>query len=251
MTGMAEAKGLRERKKEQTRAVIARAAITLFLERGFDHVSIAEAAEAAGVAKMTVTNYFPTKEDLVISAQVSLIPDLAGAVRGRAPGESPVAALHRFYRAELDRRAEWTQLHDGVTPFARMTLASPTLLGAFARAWGEVEAELARAFADIEGAAGGDDAVTAGTAAGRAMMLLQSGAQADRELAGLAASITVPRIRAEVAAGLVGATIRALSNANLVRQAAGLTTGQTADQSYREAAAAFTLLESGLASYGS
>src|SRR6201996_7626150 len=158
MSGMAEAPGLRERKKQQTRAAIAHAAITLFLERGFDHVSIAEVAEAAGVAKMTVTNYFPTKEDLVISAHGSLIPDLAGAVRGRAPGESPVAALHRFYRAELDRRAEWTQLHDGVTPFARMTLASPTLLGAFARTWGEVEAELARAFTEIEGSgAPGDE----------------------------------------------------------------------------------------------
>ena len=255
MSVMAEAPGLRERKKQQTRAVIARAAITLFLERGFDRVSIAEVAEAAGVAKMTVTNYFPTKEDLVISAHVSLIPDLAGAVRGRAPGESPVAAVHRFYRAELDRRAEWTQLHDGVTPFARMTLASPTLLGAFARAWGEVEVQLARAFAEIEGDAGGDrdgdDGVTAGSAAGRAMMLLQSGAPADQELAGLAASISIPRIRAEVAAGQVGATIRALSNANLVRQAAGLTTDQTADQSYAEAAAAFALLESGLAAFGS
>lgn len=81
------------------------------------------------------------------------------------------------------------------------------------------------------------------------MMLLQPGAAADQELAGLAASITVPRIRAEVAAGMVGATIRALANANLVRQAAGLTTDQTADRSYREAAAAFALLESGLAGY--
>src|ERR1700755_2820037 len=149
MSGMAEAPGLRERKKQQTRAAIAHAAITLFLERGFDHVSIAEVAEAAGVAKMTVTNYFPTKEDLVISAQVTLIPDLAGAVRGREPGESPVAALHRFYRAELDRRAEWTQLHDGVTPFARMTLASPTLTMAFVRLWGAVEAGRVRVLEDI------------------------------------------------------------------------------------------------------
>src|ERR1700742_3824371 len=78
MTGMAQARGLRERKKEQTRAVIARTAIRMFLERGFDHVSIAEIAAAAGVSKMTVTNYFPTKEDLVISAHGSLIPDLAG-----------------------------------------------------------------------------------------------------------------------------------------------------------------------------
>jgi hypothetical protein len=117
------------------------------------------------------------------------------------------------------------------------------------------QVQLARAFAEIEGDADGDrdgnDGVTAGSAAGRAMMLLQSGAPADQELAGLAASISIPRIRAEVAAGQVGATIRALSNANLVRQAAGLTTGQTADQSYAEAAAAFALLESGLAAYGS
>src|ERR1700760_4373585 len=193
----AQARGLRERKKEQTRAVIARTAIQMFLERGFDHVSIAEIAAAAGVSKMTVTNYFPTKEDLVLTAQVSLIPDLAGAVRGRKAGESAVAALHRFYRAELDRRAEWTQLHDGVNPFARMTLASPTLLGAFARTWGEVEVELARAFTEIEGGTDGGGGCTAGSAAGRAMMLLQSGAPADQELAGLAASITVPRIRAE------------------------------------------------------
>src|SRR6201996_1917742 len=152
MTGMAQAKGLRERKKEQTRAAITHTAIGLFLEHGFEQVSIAEIAEAAGVAKQTVTNYFPNKEDLVIRAQDGLIPDLAGAVRGRAPGESPVAALHRFVRGELDRRgggggarapgespvaalhrfvrgeldrrAEWTQLHDGVAPFARMGLAS-------------------------------------------------------------------------------------------------------------------------------
>src|ERR1700760_2152143 len=199
MTGMAQAqaKGLRERKKEQTRAAIAHTAITLFLERGFEQVSIAEIAEAAGVAKQTVTNYFPNKEDLVLTAQDGLIPDLAGTVRGRAPGETPVAALHRFVRSELDRRAEWTQLHDGVTPFARMGLASPTLQGAFARAWGEVEVELARAFTEIEGGTDGGGGCTAGSAAGRAMMLLQSGAPADQELAGLAASITVPRIRAE------------------------------------------------------
>ena len=69
MTGMAQAKGLREQKKEQTRAAIAHTAIVLFLQRGFEQVSIAEVAEAAGVAKQTVTNYFPNKEDLVLSAQ--------------------------------------------------------------------------------------------------------------------------------------------------------------------------------------
>jgi AcrR family transcriptional regulator len=250
MTGMAQAqaKGLRERKKEQTRAVIAHTAITLFLERGFEQVSIAEIAEAAGVAKQTVTNYFPNKEDLVISAQDGLIPDLAGAVRDRSPGESPVAALHRFVRAELDRRAEWTQLHDGVTPFARMGLASPTLTLAFVRLWGELEANLARAFEEV--ATGGVEAgESLGSAVGQAMALLQAGKPADEELGRLAASITVTRIRAEVAAGQVAAAVRTLTTANLIRQAAGLTTEQTAAQSYAETAAAFALLESGLSGF--
>ena len=37
----------------------------LFLERGFDQVSVAEVARAADVSEATVFNYFPTKEDLV------------------------------------------------------------------------------------------------------------------------------------------------------------------------------------------
>jgi AcrR family transcriptional regulator len=254
---MAQAKGLREQKKEQTRAAIAYTAIGLFLQRGFEQVSIAEIAEAAGVAKQTVTNYFPNKEDLVLSAQQTLIPDLAGAVRGRAPGESPVAALYRLVRSELDRRAEWTGLHDGVTQFARMSLASPTLTEAFARLWGELETNLALAFQELtaepdradEAGGAGAGAVGAGgpgSAVGQAMALLQAGWPADEELARLAASITVPRVRADVAAGQVAAALRALTSANLIRQAAGLTTQQTAAQSYAETAAAFALLESGL-----
>ena len=257
MTGMAQAKGLREQKKEQTRAAIAYTAIGLFLQRGFEQVSIAEIAVAAGVAKQTVTNYFPNKEDLVLSAQQTLIPDLAGAVRGRAPGESPVAALYRLVRSELNRRAEWTGLHDGVTQFARMSLASPTLTEAFARLWGELETNLALAFEELtaesdgaeEAGGAGAGAVGAGgpgSAVGQAMALLQARWPVDEELARLAASITVPRVRADVAAGQVAATLRALTTANLIRQAAGLTTEQTAAQSYAETAAAFALLESGL-----
>ena len=45
---------------------------------------------------MTVTNYFPAKEDLVISAGASVVPDLAGVVRDRQAGELVLAALLRF-----------------------------------------------------------------------------------------------------------------------------------------------------------
>ena len=59
------APGLRERRKQETRQAISDIATQLFADRGFDEVTIAQVADAAGVAKMTVTNYFPRKEDLV------------------------------------------------------------------------------------------------------------------------------------------------------------------------------------------
>jgi hypothetical protein len=59
------------------------------------------------------------------------------------------------------------------------------------------------------------------------------------------------RIRAQAAAGQVAATLRTLITANLIRQAAGLTTEETAAQSYAEAEAAFALLESGLSAFSS
>src|SRR4051812_5213589 len=56
--------GLRERKKRETRDAIAAAALALFLERGFDAVTVADVGVAANVSEKTVFNYFATKEDL-------------------------------------------------------------------------------------------------------------------------------------------------------------------------------------------
>ena len=78
--------GLRERKKEQTRRHIAETARRLFIERGFEHVTIAEVAQAADVAVQTVFNYFPTKEDLVYWRLTSFEDDLLAAVRERVAG---------------------------------------------------------------------------------------------------------------------------------------------------------------------
>src|SRR5215217_9663502 len=90
--------GLRERKKQQTRRAIAQAAKGLFLERGFDRVSVAEVARVAEVSEQTVFNYFPTKEDLVYWRTGSFEEELLTAIRERAPGESVLAAFGRFVR---------------------------------------------------------------------------------------------------------------------------------------------------------
>ena len=89
--------GLRERKKRETRQAISDIATALFVEHGFDAVTIAQVAQAAGVAKMTVTNYFPRKEDLVFDRAEGIVSSLADAVAGRVPGESLLAAIRRQY----------------------------------------------------------------------------------------------------------------------------------------------------------
>ena len=91
--------GLRERKKQQTRELIAETARGLFSERGFEQVTVAEIARAANVSTQTVFNYFPTKEDLVYWRLESFEDELLTTLRERAPGETVLAAFGRFVRA--------------------------------------------------------------------------------------------------------------------------------------------------------
>jgi AcrR family transcriptional regulator len=98
-----EYEGLRERKKRQTRAAIAAAAMRLFRERGFDAVTIADVARAADVSEKTIFNYFPAKEDLVFGAGGARRAAIVEAIRERAPGESFVAPFRAATHAFLDR----------------------------------------------------------------------------------------------------------------------------------------------------
>jgi AcrR family transcriptional regulator len=87
---------LRERKKEQTRRLIAETARRLFAARGFDQVTVADVARAAEVSHATVFNYFPTKEDLFYSGLEAFEEALLSAIRERKPEESVVDAFGRF-----------------------------------------------------------------------------------------------------------------------------------------------------------
>jgi AcrR family transcriptional regulator len=88
--------GLRARKKERTRLLIAETARGLFRERGFDRVTVAEIADAAEVSEGTVFNYFRTKEDLFYSGMDVFERQLVDAVAARPAGESVLAAFRRF-----------------------------------------------------------------------------------------------------------------------------------------------------------
>jgi AcrR family transcriptional regulator len=88
--------GLRARKKQQTRQLIAAAAQALFADRGFDRVTVAEVAREAQVSEATVFNYFPTKEDLVYSGLETFETALLDAIRNRQSGEPVLGAFRRF-----------------------------------------------------------------------------------------------------------------------------------------------------------
>ncbi|MCO6006871.1 TetR/AcrR family transcriptional regulator [Actinoallomurus purpureus] len=126
---MRDGTGLRERKKQQTRRVISEAAIAMFLERGFDQVSVTDVAAAADVSKMTVFNYFPTKEDLVLHRFEDHFDDVVAIVLNRKPGESALGALRRHFLAGLDRHDVTSGLNDDeqVLAFQRMVMSAPSL----------------------------------------------------------------------------------------------------------------------------
>jgi AcrR family transcriptional regulator len=88
--------GLRARKKQQTRRLLADTALALFAERGFERVRVAEIARRAEVAEATVYNYFGTKEDLVYDGMAAFEDALVTAVRDRPPGRPVLAAFREF-----------------------------------------------------------------------------------------------------------------------------------------------------------
>jgi len=117
--------GLRERRKQEARQAISGAAMALFAAKGFDEVTISQVADAAGVSKMTVTNYFPRKEDLVFDRAEVIIRSLADAVAARAPGESLLAAIRRDYAERI--AAGDVTLGPPTAAFARMVHNSHVL----------------------------------------------------------------------------------------------------------------------------
>jgi AcrR family transcriptional regulator len=128
-----EQAGLRERKKQRTRELIAAIARRLFAERGFDRVTVSEIAREAEVAEKTVYNYFPTKEDLFYSRLEAFEEELLGAIRDRPAGQTVVEAFRGFMLAP---RGIYARLEAGearaaqeeLRTITRVVTESPALL---------------------------------------------------------------------------------------------------------------------------
>ncbi|MDH6700810.1 TetR/AcrR family transcriptional regulator [Streptomyces griseoviridis] len=205
------APGLRERKKAETALRIHRTALALFDERGFDEVSVQEIADAAEVSKMTVFNYYGSKEDLIFRPMEEHFQDAVRAVRDRLPGESALEAVRRDFLEMVTARDPSIGLH--AEPFGRrirrVMMTTPALRE--------------RAYASSEKGA--------------------------RELADLLTEETGDAVQALIAAATLTAARNALVEEHHRRIDAGESVDTVAADAAARAAHAFALVEHGLGDY--
>jgi AcrR family transcriptional regulator len=150
---MSQELGLRERKKQQTRQLIASTARRLFAERGFEAVPVAEIARAAQVSEATVFNYFPTKEDLLYSRFEAFEEELLSSVRERKPGESVLSAFGRFLRTPRGMLAsDDPDVVEHLAAITRVIVESPSLLAREQQIYAKYTVALAHLLAAERGA---------------------------------------------------------------------------------------------------
>lgn len=128
----------------RTRARILEASSPLFLEHGFDAVTVAQIAQEAGVSSVTVFNHFPRKEDMFLDRAFDADELLRAAVRDRAPGRDVLDALEELCARLADERHALSGLDPRSVPFFR-TVAGSAAVIARAR---QIAADLAAALAE-------------------------------------------------------------------------------------------------------
>lgn len=93
--------GRRERKRRQTRERIEQAAMSLFLQCGFEATTIEDITEAADVSKRSFFDYFPSKEEVVFAWQDAFADRLMAAIAARPADESSVTAVEAAITATV------------------------------------------------------------------------------------------------------------------------------------------------------
>ncbi len=146
--------GLRERKKAKTRLAISNLATKMFIDRGFDAVTVAEVAAAADVSVATIFNYFETKEELFFDRDGEIIEAQRRIIVERKPGESITSVLHREFLAAID--AALPDLMADGAGFLRTIEGSSALRARVRLGFEKAEASLAETIAEETAAGAGD-----------------------------------------------------------------------------------------------
>ncbi|MCX2926502.1 TetR/AcrR family transcriptional regulator [Streptomyces sp. NEAU-W12] len=205
---MTEMGGLRERKKRQMYLRLSDTAIELFLEKGYEQVTVADVAAAVDISKPTLFRYFPTKEDLVLHRLADHEGEAGEVVAQRSAGCSPLEALRRHFLDGLARRDPVTGLSDDaeVLAFHRLLYATPPLV--------------ARLHAHVE--------------------------RNEDSLADALGREAVSGVRARLAAGQIVAVQRILAQENWLQITAGRGADELYPEAVEVARSAFAQLEAGL-----
>ncbi|MFD5337869.1 TetR/AcrR family transcriptional regulator [Streptomyces hawaiiensis] len=115
--GNPAALGLRERKKQATRAALVAAAVRLAAEHGAEHVTVDAISEAAGVSARTFFNYFDARDDVFVMIGAESSARVRQAVRAAPSEVSALTALRDAMAAELaevEQQQELWRLHSEV-----------------------------------------------------------------------------------------------------------------------------------------
>lgn len=132
--------------RSTTRAALQTAALTLFLERGYDQTPTAEIARLAGVSEMTLFRHFSNKASFLVEDPYD--PVIADAVRARPAAEHALTATVRGIGDA------WTLVPppaaDEVRTRLRIIAVTPSLRSALATGTAATE----RAISDALGARG-------------------------------------------------------------------------------------------------
>jgi AcrR family transcriptional regulator len=134
---------VREERKRDTRQRLQKAATELFEEEGYDNVTVAAVAAAAGVSVKTLFQHFPTKEDLLIAGLAEIHDDMIAAVGARPRGVTPLQAVTEWI-------VEWESNRppDGFDRFLRMVGTGPSVESMRRRLYDEWENALVALLAD-------------------------------------------------------------------------------------------------------
>ncbi|WP_346948557.1 TetR/AcrR family transcriptional regulator [Dyella sp.] len=147
---MSNPPGLRDSKKAATRQMISDVATLLFVERGFESVSVDEIAQEAGVSRKTVFNYFPRKEDMVFDREDESRELVRQAIAANGD-QPPVLVFQALMRALLDEQHPMFRINKRPIQFWSTVADSPALTVRARELQGTLADDLAAMLADAVG----------------------------------------------------------------------------------------------------
>ncbi|MFJ6699091.1 TetR/AcrR family transcriptional regulator [Streptomyces sp. NPDC091272] len=145
--------GLRERKKQATRAALADAAVRLAAEHGAEHVTVEAISSAAGVSPRTFFNYFDSHDDAFLMIDAEVGHRIRRAVREAPAEHSLLDVLREAFSAEL---VDVEERHEIWSLRAKVFQRSPHLLVRGLGAHMAEEMELAETVAERLGGVEGE-----------------------------------------------------------------------------------------------